>query len=152
MASRADAAGVARVMAAMRGMALAATQLVETAERLVPVRRPASEPAPRAPQWVPDPGRAIPILHAVAFETGLRIEDLIAPSKRHPLVRARSAVAWVARRVTDRSLRQIGLALGGRDNSTILSLIAKAEGLRDSDPAFRMLTDRLIARFSGQAA
>lgn len=87
------------------------------------------------------------IVKAVAYEMGLRPADIIAMGRCQREMRARAAVCWLARRVTDRSLVNIGVTLSGRHHTTILHAVTWAEDRRDRDPAFRMLTDRLLAEF-----
>ncbi|MDH7971755.1 helix-turn-helix domain-containing protein [Sphingomonas sp. AR_OL41] len=154
MSSRADRAGVARVLAALSARAQKAPSVERLAPRLEPVRRPVPEQRARRVAPPPmDPGEALSIVNAVAFEMGLRAEAILHRSDRaQKLVRARAAAAWLARRGTTHSLPKIGAALGGRDHTMILYLVAKAEGLRDTDPAFRMVTDRLLVRLGGAQA
>jgi chromosomal replication initiator protein len=108
--------------------------------RLAPPRREPAKPLQST--------EAIEIVKAVAFETGLRVDAILDRNRVQKLVRARAAVAWLTRRTTDLSLPRIGVAIGGRDHSMVLYLIHKAEGLRDTDPAFRLLTDRLHTKLS----
>lgn len=86
------------------------------------------------------------ITRAVAFNTGLSIDDILSHSREARLARARAAVYWLARHLTAQSISQIGRFFG-RDHSTILTALGRAEGFRDEDPAFRLLTDRLLAAF-----
>ncbi len=96
--------------------------------------------------------RVADIIDRVAFETGLRPIDIVGRRRRKALVRGRAAVSWIAREATLRSLPQIGRAMGGRDHSTIINQLRRAEDLRAADPAFRRLTERLAAEFSGEQA
>ena len=58
--------------------------------------------------------------------------------------RVRFAVAWAARTALPHySLPMIARSLGGRDHTTILHAVRRAESLRASDSYFRSLTDRL---------
>lgn len=81
-----------------------------------------------------------------AFETGLAVDDILGDSRLAKLVRARAAIAWVAKLALGRSLGQIGLLLGNRHHTTVINLLRKAESLRGRDPAFVLLTDRLLDR------
>jgi chromosomal replication initiation ATPase DnaA len=83
------------------------------------------------------------IIQATAFQMGLRPADLIGAGRAARFVRARFAVAWVAQTVCGHSLKRIGRALGGRDHTTIINAVARAEQLLLVDPAFRLLTQRL---------
>lgn len=86
------------------------------------------------------------IIGWAAFETGLPTPDLIGESRVAKLVRVRAAIAWVSSVALGKSCPQIGLLLGKRHHTTIMNLLRKAEFLRGRDPAFVLLTDRLLAR------
>ena len=67
--------------------------------------------------------------------------------------RRTSAVAWprqlamfVSRRITGRSLKDIGGFYGGRDHSTVLHAIGKVEALVQTDPVIQDLVADLEAR------
>src|SRR3546814_10321695 len=81
---------------------------------------------------------------------GVRESDIIGDSRGQVYVRPRAAIVWIAKLLTDHSLAQIGRALGGRDHSTVIGLLAKAEKLRTTDPAFVLTTDKLARIFSDQ--
>jgi chromosomal replication initiator protein len=71
--------------------------------------------------------------------------DAIVNGGRHSSVaRARFAVAWTAHRRRVGSVSQIGRLLGGRQHSTILWAIGRAEAIRDTDVEFRERTDHLL--------
>lgn len=90
----------------------------------------------------------------VSDRTGIPVAQINAPSGQAwtratvPQVRARFAVIWAARKVTDLSLRQISRHLGQRDYTTIRYGFRRAEELRPDDEAFRELTDALLAAFT----
>lgn len=158
MSSRADPAGVARVLAAQRARFDLAAAIAPPAPRLAPVRRPDPSLRAAAPrQSIPPAGASeaieiVAIVKAVADETGLSVTAMLDRHRRQCLVRARAAAAWVARRTTAHSLPKIGAAIGGRDHTMALYLVTKAEGLRGTDAAFRLLTDRLFAQFEGTSS
>lgn len=87
------------------------------------------------------------IIDQVAYETGVSPWDLRGQRRFASLFRPRCAVCWLARRLTSTSLPQIGALLGGRDHSSILNACRRAAELREQDPAFRRLTDRLLRHF-----
>lgn len=89
------------------------------------------------------------IVIAVSFETGVSTARIQGESRSMDVFRARAAVCWLARALTGKSLQQIGIALGGRDHTTILSAHRRSTALIARDPAFRMLTTRLYAHFRG---
>ena len=59
--------------------------------------------------------------------------DLRSSSRKQSVVRARSLAMLLARRLTSKSLDQIGAYFGGRDHSTVLHAIRKTESLVDTD-------------------
>lgn len=86
------------------------------------------------------------ILGRVSYETGLARNVIHSRDRHAPVARARAAVVWLAQRLTRLSSSQLGRQLD-RDHSTILSAAAKAAILRDKDPAFRRMTDRILDHF-----
>lgn len=87
------------------------------------------------------------ITRTVAFFMGLGADEIIAHSRLQRYVRARAAIYWLARRLTCMSSVQIGRYFD-RDHSTILSGLTRAEQLRDDDPAFVLMTDRIALALS----
>lgn len=88
------------------------------------------------------------IVRLVAFETGLSPNAIMGPRRTAVLFRARAAVCWLARALTSQSYPGIGLVLGGRHHTSVMAALSRAEELRERDPAFRMLTDKLHRRLS----
>jgi len=69
--------------------------------------------------------------------------DQIKGAQRHkPLVKARFAVCYVARK-KGFSYPVIGRRLGGRDHTTVMNAIEKAEIYRDYDPEFAAMLHNL---------
>lgn len=60
------------------------------------------------------------ILETTATFHQLSLDDLLSKRRTKDVVRARQIVMYLAREETDASLPQIGLALGGRNHSTVL--------------------------------
>ncbi len=94
---------------------------------------------PPAPPLITD------IMRHVSFEMGIAVADLTSPCRDARLVRARSAVSWLAYHGAKKPYRLIGRALGGRDVSSVTNQLRKAEKLRRSDPAFLQVTDKIFA-------
>ena len=93
------------------------------------------------------------IIADVAFETGLAEVRILSSCRQRPLFRARAAISYIAKTVTSLKATDIGAAMGFRDHSTIANQLIAAELLRSgSDPAFKRLTDRLVARYRGRDA
>ncbi|WP_448660327.1 hypothetical protein ACPVPU_07395 [Sphingomonas sp. CJ99] len=100
-------------------------------------------------QLVVAPPSVRSIVERVAFETGQRGRLIIGPLRMATLVRARDAVAWIAGEL-GRSNAATARVLGNRDPSSVLVARRRAEARRGRDPAFRMLTDRLVEELGGR--
>lgn len=116
---------------------------VRTALALLVGRIAASAPRPLVAGHV----RVGDIVADVAWQTGLRRDDITGPSRDQRLVRARDAVCWLAVDAKAASLPTIGRVLGGRDHSTIFAARRRAMERRRRDPAFARLTERLRERY-----
>jgi chromosomal replication initiator protein len=59
--------------------------------------------------------------------------DLISARRSRAVARPRQIAMYLAKRLTTRSLPEIGRKFGGRDHSTVIHAVRKVEELRDSD-------------------
>ncbi len=59
--------------------------------------------------------------------------DLLGPSRKQPLARARQIAMYLCRELTDLSLPKIGAAFGGRDHTTVMHAVDKIKGLMERD-------------------
>jgi len=84
------------------------------------------------------------ITTAVARQLGVKSSEMRSGSRRQNIVRARSLAMWLARKLTDNSLTQIGDAFGGRDHSTVLHAIRKIDAAFDQDATLRRAADQVI--------
>ncbi len=75
------------------------------------------------------------IIGATAAACGLSPTDLIGPSRRQPLVRARQTAMYLCRELTDLSLPKIGRAFGGRDHTTVMHALDRVKALMIEDKA-----------------
>lgn len=82
------------------------------------------------------------IIDVVALQTGVLAQIIRGKNRQAKFVMARVIVAYLARMRTEKSLRQIGVALGGRDYSTILYYVQRADNLLVSDKGFSDLLRR----------
>lgn len=90
------------------------------------------------------------ILERVSHEMGVAIAEIRMPGGRAGRgLRARRAVIWLAYRLTGKGRKVIADVLH-RDASTIHHALWRADDMREADPAFRMLTDRLFEYYSGE--
>lgn len=79
------------------------------------------------------------VLHTACRVFGVTAEELCGPSRARPIAYARFAVAWAMRKHDpSRSFQAIGEALGGRNHSTILYAIERAEALARDDASYAL--------------
>jgi chromosomal replication initiator protein len=90
--------------------------------------------------------RSIGLATARYFD--LTLDDLKGASRERPVVAARCVAMWLARRLSGKSLQQIGKYFGGRDHSTVLHGCRRAEELVQEDPATRQAVCDLQARWA----
>ena len=89
------------------------------------------------------------ITQAVAKLFGQKTTDLRSSSRKQSVVRARSLAMLLARKLTSKSLHQIGLYFGGRDHSTVLHAIRKTESLVDQDNELHQAMLDVTEKLSG---
>lgn len=98
----------------------------------------------------PDDEQALSkITQAVAKILGHKTADLRSSSRKQSVVRARSLAMLLARKLTSKSLHQIGAYFGGRDHSTVLHAIRKTESLIDEDSELRQTMLDVTEKISG---
>lgn len=83
------------------------------------------------------------IAGAVARRFKLRTSDLKGPTRRQQVVRARALAMFLGRKLTDRSLQQIGDYFGGRDHTTVLHACRKTESLLSENPELSRAADEV---------
>ncbi len=64
---------------------------------------------------------------------GLKPLDMISARRARAVARPRQIAMYLAKRLTTRSLPEIGRKFGGRDHSTVIHAVKRIEELRDSD-------------------
>jgi chromosomal replication initiator protein len=74
---------------------------------------------------------------------GLTIADLKGQSRRRTVVAARDAAILTARRLSGRTLAEIGKYFGGRDHTTVMHSCRKLEELLERDAETRTMIDEL---------
>jgi chromosomal replication initiation ATPase DnaA len=92
------------------------------------------------------------IMRWTAYQMGFTVEDIRGPRRFHRYFRARCAIVWGARELRGASLPLIAKVLGGRDHTSIMNAREQADAFRESDPAFRMLTERMAEIFERKVA
>lgn len=86
------------------------------------------------------------IIRATAQEWQVTEAGIRSPRKQAAEVEARHAVCWLAKKLTDRSLPEIGRLIGGRDHTTVHYAIQRVERLRRDNDALRARLDALASR------
>jgi chromosomal replication initiator protein len=59
--------------------------------------------------------------------------DLVSARRSRAVARPRQIAMYLSKRLTTRSLPEIGRKFGGRDHSTVIHAVRKVEELRDTD-------------------
>jgi chromosomal replication initiation ATPase DnaA len=96
-------------------------------------------------------GRIAAIVADAAALGGCSTDEILSPARHQELFRTRAAIAWAARETTGHSQLRIARALG-RHHTSIMNQLRRAEALRESDPEFRWLADRLVEAAGRRAA
>lgn len=73
------------------------------------------------------------IQKAVSDHFELKPLDLVSSRRARAVARPRQIAMYLAKRLTTRSLPEIGRKFGGRDHSTVIHAVRRIEELRDSD-------------------
>lgn len=67
----------------------------------------------------------------------LDLRDFISKQRSRRVARPRQIAMYLSRKLTERSLPEIGRRFGGRDHTTVLHACRRVEALCDADPMFR---------------
>lgn len=73
----------------------------------------------------------------------LEVRDFHSPQRARRVARPRQVAMYLSRKLTTRSLPEIGRRFGGRDHTTVLHACRRIEALIDEDPLFRQEVDFL---------
>jgi chromosomal replication initiator protein len=73
----------------------------------------------------------------------LEVKDFHSPQRARRVARPRQVAMYLSRKLTSRSLPEIGRRFGGRDHTTVLHACRRIEALIDEDPLFRQEVDFL---------
>lgn len=95
--------------------------------------------------------RSIPIrsiIGAVASDYNVPVIDVLSHRRTAGVVRPRQVGMYLAKKLTTRSLPEIGRMFGGKDHTTVLHAVRKVEKLMAADPDLVALVERLEARVS----
>lgn len=91
------------------------------------------------------PATAKQINKAVARYFQVTLRDLTGVSRRRNIVRARALAAYLIRTIHAAPLAEIGSHLGGRDHTTVLHALRRANNLLETDPEFKRAAVKLTA-------
>ena len=75
------------------------------------------------------------IQKVVADHFNLRLADMLSSRKERAIARPRQVAMYLVKRLTNRSLPEIGRRFGGRDHTTVMHGVRKIEELKAKDPA-----------------
>jgi chromosomal replication initiator protein len=129
-----------------------------------PQRPSAPQPAPEVPEATAPvltpplsgivPGRTSvkSVLEMTAFHFGTTVGDLLAESRKHPVVRRRQIAMFIAHKLTGRSYPFIADKFGGFDHTTILHGVRAVRARIDSgDAATVEAVNAIVERLTGGA-
>lgn len=95
-----------------------------------------------------DPAGHVPSIHRIASLTAKRfsmqLEGLVGPCRRKAVAHARSTAIFLARRLTGKSLVEIGGFFGGRDHTTVLHSIRVVKKRYETDPGCQHDIDAIM--------
>ena len=73
------------------------------------------------------------IIRKVADHYNIRMTDILSPRRARSIARPRQVAMFLAKRLTSKSLPEIGKRFGGRDHTTVIHAVKKIEELRSVD-------------------
>ena len=74
----------------------------------------------------------------------LDIQDLRSKKRKKELSFARQVAMYLIKKLLNKSLRDIGSCLGGRDHSTVLHAIEKMTKLEESNSVFQVVIEKMV--------
>lgn len=89
------------------------------------------------------------IQKAVCAHFDMKSVDLVSARRARAVARPRQIAMYLAKRLTTRSLPEIGRKFGGRDHSTVIHAVKRIEELRDSDREVDGAVRALIGQLEG---
>jgi len=91
------------------------------------------------------------IIRAVAQAYGASLVDILSRRRTAAIVRPRQVAMYLAKRLTFRSLPEIGHMLGGRDHTTVLHAVRKIEALVTIDAELKSKIDGILDQLAETA-
>ncbi len=80
---------------------------------------------------------------------GLKLADLLSPRRAREVARPRQVAMYLAKKLTPRSLPEIGRRFGGRDHTTVMHGVKQIEKLRAADNELNGDVAKLLRAFEG---
>lgn len=117
-----------------------ATGIIRTAQRKIGTEQAKLALASQRPGVKPNI-RTMTNLAARYF--GVKVPELLGPTRRRTVVTARNLVIYMARQLGQISLEQLGKHFGGRDHTTVLHGYRVIEERLQTDPQLRQAHDEL---------
>lgn len=74
------------------------------------------------------------IQRAVAEEFEITLDDMVSKRRARVVARPRQVAMYLSKKLTKRSLPDIGRRFGGRDHTTVMHAVKRIEELRQDDP------------------
>lgn len=78
----------------------------------------------------------------------VKLSDLQSKKRTQSIAVPRQIAMYVAKKLTNHSLQEIGAYFGGRDHSTVLHAFHKVDALREEDATFKKNVDNLIVKIT----
>ena len=76
------------------------------------------------------------IQNVVSNYFNIPLSDMLSQRRSRPLARPRQIAMFLAKKMTTRSLPEIGRRFGNRDHTTVIHAVRKVEELRGKDLSF----------------
>lgn len=92
------------------------------------------------------------IQRAVCEHFGVSIVDLVSSRRTQPIVRYRQIAMYLAKKLTTRSLPEIGRRFRGRDHTTILHAVRQIEKLMKADDFIRDAVETITRKINTENA
>ena len=90
------------------------------------------------------------IINTVSEHTNISVSDIVSTKRSQDIATARQISMYLCRKYTDKGLKSIGDAFGGKDHSTVHSNIQKVEDKIEKDPEFAEMVDVIIKKLNPQ--
>lgn len=88
------------------------------------------------------------IIESVTEHFNVRIPDLKGKSRLREIVLPRQVAMFLAKNLTNLSLKSIGYHFGGRDHSTVIHAIQTVNDLMDTDRDIQQSVNKLLKKFA----